>query len=187
MFLKRYEKNPFILGMSFPIKGKRIQLSRLGQDDNVLVNQSTGEVQGTHVVTYKSVDSEQFIKLFTSNIGLTFNLNAAGIKAFNVLMWAVQHKALGKDIVLLDSYLLEDFIKSNDHSLNLSLTTFKRGLNELEKSKLIAKAIRKGWYYINLNFCFNGDRIAFTTLIEKNNSRDKNKDSNTDWVGTLEN
>ena len=167
MNLKRYKENPFRLGMLVPIKGKQIQLSQLGRDNNVLINQSTGEVQGTHVVTYKKVDSEQFVKLFTANIGLTFNLKSAGIKAFNVLIWAIQHKALGKDIVLLDSYLLEDFIKSNNDSLKLSLTTFKRGLSELEGSQLIAKGVRKGWYYINLNFCFNGDRIAFTTLIEK--------------------
>jgi len=167
MNLKRYKENPFRLGMLVPIKGKQIQLSQLGRENNVLINQTTGEVQRTHVVTYKKVDSEQFVKLFTANIGLTFNLKSAGIKAFNVLIWAIQHKALGKDIVLLDSYLLEDFMNSNNDSLKLSLTTFKRGLSELEDSQLIAKGVRKGWYYINLNFCFNGDRIAFTTLIEK--------------------
>ena len=168
MILKRYEQNPFILGMIVPVKGKQIRLSQLGKDDNILINQNTGEVRGTHVVTYKSVDSEQFVKLFTANIGLTFNLNSAGIKAFNVLMWAIQNKAMGKDMVLLDSYLLDDFLENNNASLELSSTTFKRGLNELEKAKLIAKGVRKGWYYINLNFCFNGDRVAFTTLIEKN-------------------
>lgn len=170
MSLKRYERNPFTIGMTVPIRGKQIKLSALGKDDNILVNQTTGELHGTHVITYKKVDSEQFVKLFTANIGLTFNLNSAGIKSFNVLMWAIQHKALGKDIVLLDSYLLEDFLKSHNPSLKLSSTTFKRGLTELEKAQLIAKGIRKGWYYINLNFCFNGDRIAFTTLIEREGS-----------------
>ena len=47
--------------------------------------------------------------------------------------------------------------------VKLSLATFKRGLNELEKAKIIAKTIRQGRYYINPNFVFNGDRIAFTT------------------------
>jgi hypothetical protein len=41
------------------------------------------------------------------------------------------------------------------------------GLNELEQSQIIAKHIRQGWYYINPNFVFNGDRIAFTSLFEK--------------------
>ena len=51
---------------------------------------------GTHVTTFKRVDSEQFVKLFTANIGLTFDLSSAGIKAFNVLLWAVQKQAFAK-------------------------------------------------------------------------------------------
>ena len=72
----------FLELMTIPMKGKRIQVSRLGRDDNVLVNQNTGEKFGTHVTTFKRVDSEQFVKLFTANIGLTFDLSSAGIKAF---------------------------------------------------------------------------------------------------------
>lgn len=164
----RYEENPFIEGMVVPVKGQRVQLSRLGRDDNILVNQSTGEVQGTHVTTYKRVDSEQFVKLFTANIALTFELGAAGIKAFSVLAWVLQDKSISKDLVPLDKFVLEDFLKSQqDKKLALSLATFGRGLAELERAKIIAKHIRQGWYYINPNFVFNGDRIAFTTVIER--------------------
>lgn len=150
-----------------PIKGQQVKLSRLGQDDNILVNQSTGEHQGTHITTYRKVDGEQFIKLFTANIALTFDLSSAGIKAFNVLMWVVQHQAISKDLVVLDQMMLEDFLVAQSRPLKLSLATFKRGLNELEKSQIIAKSMRKSFYYINPNFVFNGDRIAFTTLIER--------------------
>ncbi|HBW3868794.1 TPA: replication/maintenance protein RepL, partial [Klebsiella pneumoniae] len=134
--------------MTIPMKGKRIQVSRLGRDDNVLVNQNTGEKFGTHVTTFKRVDSEQFVKLFTANIGLTFDLSSAGIKAFNVLLWAVQKQAFAKDQVLLDSRALDDFLKSYD-SLKLSYATLKRGINELEKAQIIAKTMRKGFYFIN--------------------------------------
>ena len=47
------------------------------------------------------------------------------------------------------------------------MATFKRGINELEKASIIAKTLRKGRYYINPNFVFNGDRIDFTNLIER--------------------
>ncbi len=167
---KRYGENPFRDNMMLPISTKSIRLSRLGKDDNVLVNQSTGEIRGTHVTTYKRVDSEQFIKLFTANIALTFELRAAGIKAFNVLVWAVQNKAMDKDLVPLDKIVLDEFLENHrdrERPIKLSLPTFWRGLAELEKSQIIAKYLRKGWYYLNPNFCFNGDRIAFTTLIEK--------------------
>lgn len=166
----RFKKNPFVGDLNVPVSTRQVKVSKLGQDNNVLVNQSTGEVHGTHVTTYKRVDAEKFVKLFTANIALTFNLKAAGIKAFNVLCWVVQNNAIEKDLVVLDTFSLADFIIAHGDrkpALKLSISTFKRGLNELESSLIIAKNIRTGWYYINPNFVFNGDRIAFTTIIEK--------------------
>ncbi|CSI31877.1 replication/maintenance protein RepL [Shigella sonnei] len=180
MSFGRYKENPFLEGMVVPVKGKQVRLSRLGRDDNILVNQNTGEVQGTHVTTYKRVDSEQFVKLFTANIGLTFELSSAGIKAFGVLVWSVQNSALSKDEVDLDTLVLEAFLQcqvsASKQPLRLSLATFKRGLNELEKAKIIAKTMRQGRYFINPNFVFNGDRIAFTTVIERKNTIEKQED-----------
>jgi|SRR6188474_41401 len=167
MSLVRYETNPFLTDMTVPLKGRQVKISTLSKDSNVLINQTTGEVHGTHLLTYKKVDGEQFIKLFTANIALTFDLSAAGIKTFNVLAWVVQNKAISRDEVVLDSIMLSDFLKAQIKPLNLSLATFKRGLNELEEAQIIAKTMRKSFYFINPNFVFNGDRIAFTTLIER--------------------
>lgn len=171
MSLSRYKTNPFLDDMIVPVKGRQVRLSRLGRDENILVNQSTGEVQGTHVTTFKRVDGEQFVKLFTANIGLTFGLSAAAIKAFGVLLWVVQNRALSKDEVDLDSLTLEEFLdvhkNTDEKPLKLSLATFKRGINEMEKAQIVAKTMRQGRYFINPNFVFNGDRIAFTTVIER--------------------
>ena len=165
--LPRFKTNPFLENMVVPVKERRVQLSKLGKDDNVLLNQKTGEFLGTHVTTFKKVDSQQFIKLFTQNIALTFDLSSSGIKAFGVLAWSMQHRALSKDEVDLDILTLDSFLEENEN-LKLSTATFKRGLNELEKARIIAKTLRKGRYFINPNFVFNGDRIAFTTVIERN-------------------
>lgn len=180
MSLGRHKVNPFLGEMILPVKGKQIRLSRLGRENNILVNQDTGEVLGTHVTTYKRVDGEQFVKLFTANIGLTFGLSSAGIKVFSILLWAVQHKALSKDEIDLDSLALEDFLESHkgDEKLKVSLATFKRGLNELEKAQIIAKTMRQGRYFINPNFVFNGDRIAFSTVIERK-KREAREDAET--------
>jgi hypothetical protein len=175
MSLQRFKTNPFMEGMVVPVKGQQVKISRLGKDDNVLVNQSTGEMQGTHLTTYKRVDSEQFIKLFTANIALTFDLSAAGIKTLNILLWVVQNQAISKDVVVLDQMMLEEFLNDQSRPLKLSSATFKRGLNELEKAQIIAKTMRKSFYYINPNFVFNGDRIAFTTLIEKKQKGEENQ------------
>jgi len=176
MSLQRYSENPFVGDMLIPVKNRSVKLSSMGEGDNIVLNQSTGEVQATHLTTYKRVDGEQFVKLFTANIALTFDLKAAGIKAFNVVMWAVQHNAISKDQVDLDSFMLDDFIDAHasgpggEKRLKLSLATFKRGLNELIRAQIIAMTLRKGRYYINPNFAFNGNRIAFSTIIERDTS-----------------
>src|SRR5471032_3378847 len=108
----RYKTNPFLEGMLIPVKGKQVKLSKLGRDDNVLINHGTGEVLGTHVTTYKKVDGEQFVKLFTANIALTFDLSSAGIKTFRALLCVVQNKALSKDEVDLDVLALDEFTQA---------------------------------------------------------------------------
>ncbi|MGF1873663.1 replication/maintenance protein RepL [Photobacterium indicum] len=170
MSLVRYKTNPFLDEMAVSTTTKQVRVSSLGKDDHILVNQNTGEISGTHVITYKKVDEEEFVKLFSANIALTFELTSAGIKTFSVLIWIVQYKAIGKDIVILDQLALDDWFESHQ-KMAISYATFKRGLNQLEKAKIIAKTLRKGSYFINPNFVFNGNRVAFSTVIERNNKK----------------
>lgn len=82
----------------------------------------------------------------------------------------MQKRAIDKDLIPLDKWVLEEFLEDNNKQrnkpLNLSIATFWRGLVDLDNAQIIAKSIRPGNYFINPNFAFNGDRIAFTTLIE---------------------
>lgn len=162
----RYNKNPFIDELSVTTKNKQVKISALGRDNNILINQETGEVSGTHIVTYKKYDESRFVKIFPAMVGAQFDLTSSGIKAFSVLIWAAQEQAIGKDLVCLDKYALEDF-KDAHTDLRVSLSTIRKGLVDLENAKFIAKAQRKGHYYINPSLLFNGDRVAFTTVIER--------------------
>lgn len=169
---KRYDTNPFTENMVIALSSKNIQISTLGKDSNILVNQHTGEVTGTHVVAKKKVDSEKFVKTFSDYMAFTFDLTKAGNKALRVVMWAMKESAIGKDIVVLDKYTLEEFIKEHkdiEPPISLAYPTFARGLAELEKAKIIAKSIRPANYFINPSCMFNGDRVAFTTIIERDN------------------
>lgn len=101
---------------------------------------------------------------------MTFDLNSPGIKTFGMLAWAIQNDALQKDLVALDKFTCEAFIEFNQVRglvIKLSMATMSRGLRELEKSKIIAKSLRAGYYFINPSFVFNGDRIVFTQIIER--------------------
>lgn len=146
----RYEKNPLINKMIITPTSKKIKISPTG-------------TAGTHITTFKKVDSKEFSELFASNMALTFGLKKAGEKVFKILTWTVQ-QSKNKDEVALDSIVLSEFKKNNQVSISISV--FQRGINELEKAKIIAKTKRKGFYFINPNFVFNGNRIVFSTAIQ---------------------
>lgn len=174
----RHKRNPFLDDMLIPVGSKSVRISKMGKDDNVLVNQSTGEVSGTHVVAHRKVDTGKFIKVFADYMSFTFDLTAAGNKTLRVLMWAVKETAIGKDQVLLDKHTHFDFLeahKDEKKPITLSYPTFARGLGELERAQIIAKSQRAGTYFINPNCIFNGDRIAFTTMLERKEKGTENQ------------
>ena len=171
----KHETNPFLGKLEIKNKRKTIKVnSTIGKCNNVIINQGTGEVVGeyTHVTTYREVDETEFVKIFTSNIAMTFDLTSAGIKAFNVLMYAVQNQAINKDQVFLDEKTLNNFLSQTTFQKALNIKTLYRGINELIKSQIVAKSTRYGVYFINPNFVFNGDRIAFTTAVVRKNKEE---------------
>jgi hypothetical protein len=177
----RHKTNPFLENMVIPIGGKSVKISALGKDDNILVNQHTGEVTGTHVVARKRVDKEKFVKTFADYMAFTFDLTAAGNKTLRLVMWAVQEQAQNSDVVTLDKYTRQDFLKIPEfENLNFSEKTYLRGLSELVRAQIIAKTIRSGRYFINPNCMFNGDRVAFSTVIEKESEEQMGLNYDTD-------
>lgn len=169
----RHEVNPFFKDMVIGYKSKQVKVTPLGKNSDIeIVNAETGEVQGTHVYTHKKVDSGEFVKLFAQNIALTFELEKAGFKALMVLVWQMQRKSINKDLVVLDQYVFEEFNDAHGEGdppivKNFGIATFRSGLNELVSAKIIAHAKRKGDYFINPDFVFNGNRIVFSTAIER--------------------
>jgi len=73
-----------------------------------------------------------------------------------------------KGIIHLDKYTHEKFSKANP-KLHMAYVTFRKGLNELVKSQILAKSKRMGDYFINPHFLFNGDRMRFITEIKRKN------------------
>ena len=152
-----YRSNPFTEVLEITTKKKMIRVGHGKQ----LVDVSTGEVDNvTHIVTYREVDDEEFIKFFTGNISLTFDLTSAGNKAFQIVMRVAQKEAMGKDEIYLNDEVIEEFVK--DFNVRLSTSTFRRGLKELLQKQIIAKSTKTNIYYLNPHLIFNGDRVAFT-------------------------
>lgn len=158
----KYRNSPFI-GDTFNVKTKSKQVS-IGKNDNIIINQTTGEISATHVITYKQVDASQFIKIFTDNIALTFELKNAGRKVFDMLLRTLQKNSIGKDVVNLTTYEREEF--EIEFKVKLSQSVFSRGIIELIDHKILANTFKTGTFFINPNFIFNGDRVAFTNAYE---------------------
>lgn len=153
-----YEKNPFMADLKLSIRPKRLTVAR----GSSLIDSSTGEIQGTtEVQQVVPVDETQFIKLYTANIGVFFDLSKSGLKVFCALMLAVQKKA-GSDLVYLD-------LASLPEEVAISKQTFYRGLTELIENKFVAKHPSPNWFFVNPNLFFNGDRVRFVREYRKVN------------------
>lgn len=169
----RHKSNPFIVDMELKSKSKKVRINSRSSKNQVIVDIGTGEmIGGIEMNTYKRVDTEQFIKMFSDNFGMTLNITAAGLKALNVVIWIMQKK-ISLDLIPIDKYELEAFIafqEAHGRTPKISNQVLLRGLAELEKEQIVAKSVRIGSYYINPNFCFNGDRFSVSMIVTKEDS-----------------
>ena len=107
--------------------------------DMMLVNSNTGEIQ-TQIAGFweaEEVDSTKFVKLF--------------IRGVNI----------GKDRVLMS------FAEVDQALTPMSESTFMRGMRELVEKKFIAATPTLGVYWLNPDFVWNGDRLAFVKEYRK--------------------
>ena len=158
---ERFEKNPFLSGAEVATKTRRVTNKR---GDMMLVNSNTGEIQ-TQIAGFweaEEVDSTKFVKLFIRGVKALKELTGAGTKVFEVLYINVQEN-IGKDRVLMS------FAEVDQALTPMSESTFMRGMRELVEKKFIAATPTLGVYWLNPDFVWNGDRLAFVKEYRKNN------------------
>ena len=153
-----YEKNPFLKGAEIATKTRRVTNKR---GDMMLVNSNTGEIQ-TQIAGFweaEEVDSTKFVKLFVRGVKALAELSNAGTRVFELLYLEMQ-KNIGKDEVYLSFTDL-------DENLKVSRSTFARGLAELIDKRFIAPKTGIAKYWVNPDFIWNGDRLAFVKEYRK--------------------
>jgi hypothetical protein len=174
--LVKHKESPFLENFTVSTKGKRVTVNQIGKTNDMIVSPDTGEIKGTHVVAYRQVDDAEFVKIFTANIALTFELNQSGRKVFDMLIRVMQHSAITRDQVYIDEHVREEFATS--HNVNLASATMYRGIDNLIERKIIARSQRTNIYFINPSLVFNGDRVAFSTVIERKKKNNKTEELN---------
>lgn len=148
----KYKANPFMENIFINTRSKKLTVSR----GSKIVDMSTGEVEGiTEIAQVVLVDDGQFIKLFTKDLAIWFELSRPAMRVFGALLSVIQKEAVRRDLVFFDRQAEE--VKS----FKLQKTSFFKGIEELLSKGFIARHVSAGWYFINPNMFFNGDRARF--------------------------
>jgi hypothetical protein len=129
----------------------------------MLVQSETGEMLAPVAGFWEAeeVDSTKFIKLFVNGVKALKELTGAGTKVFEILYLAIQEQAIGKDQVMMSFSLI------NQKLTPCSSATYNRGMKELLAKKFLAATKTQGVFWLNPDFVFNGDRLAFVKEYRK--------------------
>lgn len=156
-----YESNPFDFGIRS--KGKKVYNKK---GDMVLVNKETGEVESSVAGFYhvEEVDNAKFVKLFAKGVSAIKGLDKAGQRVFEILCLSIQD-SMNKDLVKLS------FPDIDQDLTPISKATFTRGKRELVDNGFIASSVHISHYWINPDFVWNGDRLAFVKEYRRSSSK----------------
>lgn len=155
-----YKENPFWESYEVRVGKRFIRVA-----GGFHVSEETGETiqhSGIHIVEEK--DEDEFVKLYTRNIKIFFDLKPTSLKVLQVLLHTIQQNP-GADSIHLHWFEVEEYSKLND--LKISRTAFHSALKEMIVKGFIAEAEVPNKYWINPHLFFNGDRMVFVREYRK--------------------
>lgn len=160
--LPEYEINPSVLVAAQNNKiGALRKVSKDGQQ--CLLFPDTGEMAQItpapailHNVIEK--DTEQFVKIFPGFVKSVNDLSSAADKVFKLVYQEVLNSQ--------DKDTIDLYYKTS----GLSKATFERGLTELLEKEVLFKSLYPTKFFININYMFNGDRLAIVTEYRRKGS-----------------
>lgn len=153
--LERYKTNPFVKHVAANASVGTKRISNKTGDRMMIISEETGEIlapAGFHEIV--EVDKSQFVKLFKNGVKAFKGLTNTGAKVFSVLYDEIQ-KNPSQDYVYLS------FSEINQDTDPMSDRTFFRGITELLETKFIAESMTIGKFFVNPDFLWNGNRLAF--------------------------
>lgn len=160
-----YDRNPFIGNAVANTKTGVKRISNKGGDRMMVVSETTGEIVApAGFWQAQEVDKSQFVKLYINGVKALRDLTGAGTKVFEVLYLEVQ-KNIGKDAVWLAHSMIDQELSP------MSESTFMRGMRELVEKGFVAESVTQNRYFINPDYMWNGDRLAFVKEYRLKTSR----------------
>ncbi len=149
----KYSENPFWEPTEVKIGKKRVSVAggMHVSDDGESVKHG-----GIHVI--EEVDREQFVKLYTKNIRVFFDLKPTTQKVLAYLITQLQESP-GADSIYLAFVAAQKHFSETD--VKISRASFHRALKELLEKKFIAESDMPNMFWFNPHLFFNGDRMTF--------------------------
>lgn len=171
--LVKYDHNPFIANAVANTKQGVKRISNKDGSRMMVVNEGTGDIVA-HAGFWqaKEVDTTQFVKLYVSGVKEFKNLSGSGTKVFEVLYLKVQD-SIGKDFLYLSLVEVDQLLNP------MSKATFMKGMKELIIKGFIAESMVQNKYYLNPDYMWNGDRLAFVKEYRRVQSKPKGKEIDT--------
>lgn len=159
----KHKNNPSIQrALNETVKGYRLVKSQ-ADDTNITVTnnkeETSKEVASLVFSMKQEVDKSQFVKLFISGFGALSNLKVGAKLLFEYVFSLIQEN-VGKDRLYINYVYYVDFCQ-NEEIQPVSKATFYRNLNELLENEVLYATETPCWYYINISYVFNGDRLTF--------------------------
>jgi hypothetical protein len=159
--LIKYNHNPFIENALANTKQGVKRISNNDGNKMMVVSENTGEIIApAGFWQAQEVDKTQFVKLYINGVKAFKDLTGAGTKVFEVLYLIIQ-ESIGKDFLYLS------FIEVNQQVTPMSKATFMKGMKELIIKGFIAESMVQNKYYLNPDYIWNGDRLAFVKEYRK--------------------
>lgn len=152
--LPRYAENPSVVSAASNSKTGTKRLANKAGDKFMVISEH-GEVMtpaGFHQVV--TVDKTQFVKLYINGVKAFQGLSSSGTKVFE-LIYSIVQSSPGSDRFYLH------FMSAEEHQLEMSHSTFHRGLGELLKKQFVFESVTPNLYFLNVDYLFNGNRMAF--------------------------
>lgn len=153
--LTKYDHNPFLKVTSDHTKSGSRRISNKAGNSMMVIDGGTGEIVApAGFWQYQEVDKTQFVKLYINGVKAFKELTGAGTKVFEVLYIKIQSE-IGKDSIYLS------YVEVDQAITPMSKATFMKGMKELILKGFIAESIVQNKYYLNPDYMWNGDRLAF--------------------------
>jgi hypothetical protein len=151
---KKYAENPSVLTAMNSTKSGVKRITNKAGNQCMIVSEQGEIIAPAGFYEIMEVDKTQFIKLYINGVKAFQGLSSAGTKVFELIYYRVQEKPG------VDKFFIH-FTDIDQQQFPISERTFHRGLTELISKEFIFESKTPNVYFLNINYLFNGNRLAF--------------------------